>query len=140
VAGVLDFASGPVGSIITSFDVWASNLPRLEIYGSEGSLSVPNPNTFGGPVAVRRAGDDRWTEVPLTHRDDVDRGLGVAEMAHAIRSGRPLRPSGDLAYHVLDVMCAFDDASESGTHIDITSQCRQPAPLPLGLRKGELDG
>ncbi len=54
VAGVLDFASGVIGNIITSFDVWAAQLPFVEIYGTEGSLSLPDPNTFGGPVKVRR--------------------------------------------------------------------------------------
>ena len=77
VAGVLDFAAGPVASLITSFDVWSSNLPRIEIYGSEGSLSVPDPNIFGGVVQVRRAGSDRWSEVPLTHGSDMRRGSGV---------------------------------------------------------------
>ncbi len=56
VAGVLDFASGAVATLITSFDVWAHNLPRIEIYGSEGTLSVPDPNTFGGPVKVKLGG------------------------------------------------------------------------------------
>ena len=64
---MLDFANGAVGTIVTSFDVWAANLPRIEIYGTAGSLSVPDPNTFGGPVRIRRAGDKEWREVPLTH-------------------------------------------------------------------------
>ena len=62
VAGVMDFANGAVGTIITTFDVWAANLPRIEIYGTEGSLVVPDPNTFGGAVMVRRAGAQEWSE------------------------------------------------------------------------------
>jgi len=54
VTGLLDFASGPVATIVTSFDVWAAEVPRIEIYGSEGTLSLPDPNTFAGPVRVRR--------------------------------------------------------------------------------------
>ncbi|MDI6828220.1 MAG: Gfo/Idh/MocA family oxidoreductase, partial [Armatimonadota bacterium] len=82
VAGVMDFANGAVGTIITSFDVWAANLPRIEIYGTEGSLSVPDPNTFGGPVRIRRAGDKEWADVPLSHGyAENSRGLGVADMA-----------------------------------------------------------
>jgi predicted dehydrogenase len=140
VAGVLDFANGAVGTIITSFDVWAASLPRIEIYGSEGSLSVPDPNTFQGPVQVRRAGASEWSEVPLTHSDEVGRGIGVADMAYALVYGRPHRASGELAYHVLDVMQAFEDASQSGRHVAIASGCSRPAALPLGLRRGELDG
>ena len=139
VAGVLDFASGAVGTLIMSFDVWAHTLPRIEIYGSEGSLAVPDPNTFGGPVLVRRAGDRDWREVPLTHNPDTGRGIGPADLAYAARSGRPHRASSDLAYHVLDLMHAFLEASESGQHIVVQSTCTRPAPLPMGLLPGTLD-
>ena len=122
VAGVLDFAGGAVATLITSFDVWAANLPRIEIYGSEGSLSVPDPNTFGGPVRIRLAKDKEWRDVPLTHgHTENSRGLGVADMAAAIRKGRPHRASGELAFHVLDVMAAFEEASVLGRHVAITS-------------------
>ena len=140
VSGALDFVSGLVGTLITSFDVWASNLPRIEIYGSQGSLSVPDPNIFGGRVLIRRAGASEWSEVPHTHNPDVGRGIGVAEMAYAITHSRPHRTNGELAYHVLDLMHAFVESSETGRHIEIKSCCTQPAPLPLGLPKGELDG
>jgi len=139
VAGVMDFASGAVGTIITSFDVWHANLPRIEIYGSEGSLSVPDPNIFGGPVQVRRAGGSDWSEMPLTHSAEVGRGIGVADMAYALTYGRPHRASGALAYHVLDLMQAFGDASENGRHVQIESGVARSAALPVGLRAGELD-
>lgn len=139
VAGVLDFVAGPVGTIITSFDVWAAHLPRIEIYGSQGSLSVPDPNIFGGRVLVRRAGASEWSEVPLTHSSEVGRGIGVADLAYGIACGRPHRASGEMAYHVLDIMHALGESSEIGQHIEITSRCTRPAPLPLGLNEGELD-
>ena len=139
ITGVMDFASGPVGTIVTSFDVWSHNLPRIEIYGSEGSLSVPDPNTFDGPVRVRRAGQQDWHEVPLTHSADVGRGIGVADMAYGLRSGRPHRASGELAYHVVELMHSFHEASETGSHVMIESQVQRPAALPMGLRAGTLD-
>ncbi len=139
LAGVLDFAGGAVGTIIASFDVWSHHLPRIEIYGSEGSLSVPDPNTFRGPVLVRRAGAEEWSEVPLTHSDAVSRGIGVADMAYALTYDRPHRTSGELAFHVLDLMCAFDEASKSDRHIQIQSTCSRPAPLPMDLPSGTLD-
>ena len=140
VAGVLDFESGVVGTVITSFDVWDSSLPRIEIYGSEGTLSVPDPNIFGGPVRLRRAGADAWSEVPLTHSAEVGRGVGVADLAYAIRCDRPQRASGELAYHVLDVMSAFREASESERHVAVQSRIeRRPAPLPMGLLAGTLE-
>jgi predicted dehydrogenase len=140
VAGIMDFANGAVGTIVTSFDVWAAQVPRIEIYGTEGSLSVPDPNGFGGPVLVRRAGASDWSEVPLTHGYAKNsRGIGVADMAYALRSGRPQRANGDMAYHVLDIMHAFHDASREGRHVELSSTCTRPAPLPLGLREGTLD-
>ena len=139
VAGVMDFVSGPVATIITSFDIWAAQLPRIEIYGSEGSLSVPDPNIFGGRVQVRRAGADEWSDIPLTHSAEVGRGIGVADLACALASGRRQRASGDLALHVLDIMTGFETASDSGRHVDIASRCARPVPLPLGLQSGELD-
>ncbi len=138
IAGVLDFASGVIGTIITSFDVWASSVPRIEIYGTRGSLSVPDPNIFGGPVRVRRARAQDWGEVPLTHGySENSRGIGVADMAYALRLGRPHRANGDLGYHVLDLLLAFEEASEQGSHIEIASACERPAPLPLGVIEEE---
>lgn len=140
IAGVMDFASGAVGTIVTSFDVWAAQLPRVEIYGSEGSLSVPDPNGFGGPVRIRRAGAADWSEVPLTHGyAKQSRGVGVADMAFAIRSGRPHRASGEMTCHVLDAMHAFHDASREGRHVELTTVCDRPAPMPMGLADYTMD-
>jgi predicted dehydrogenase len=140
VAGVLDFVGGAVGTIITTFDVWSSGLPRIEIYGTAGSLSVPDPNTFDGPVRIRRAGAQEWSDVALSHGFTKNsRGLGVADMASAIRSGRPHRANGEMAYHVLDLMHAFHDASQEGRHIEVSSTCARPAPLPLGLSHRAVD-
>jgi len=140
IAGVMDFASGAVATIVTSFDVWAHNLPCIEIHGTRGSLSVPDPNGFGGAVKLRRAGDSEWREVPHSHGyAGQSRGIGVADMAYALRSGRNHRANGAMAYHVLDVMQAFIDSSASNKHIAIKSTCARPAALPLGLSERELD-
>jgi len=140
IAGIMQFASGAIGTIVTSFDVWGGNVPHIEIYGTEGTLSVPDPNGFGGPVRIRRAGAREWSEVPHTHGySENSRGLGVADMAYALRTGRPHRASGELAYHVLDIMHAFHEASEKGVHIELESTCSRPAALPMGLMPGRLD-
>jgi predicted dehydrogenase len=139
-AAVLEFAAGAIGTLITSFDVWGHNLPRIEIYGSEGSLSVPDPNTFSGPVRLMKPGDKGWADVPLTHSADVGRGIGVADMAYALTCGRPQRASGELTYHVLDLMHAVEDSSRTGQHVEIKSHVAQPAALPIGLPVGALDG
>jgi predicted dehydrogenase len=141
ITGLLDFASGAVGSLTTSFDVWGSEHPRIEIYGTEGTLSVPDPNTFGGPVRVRLAGDKEWKELPFTHAyTENSRGLGVADMAHAMRSSRPHRASGELAYHVLDLMQGILEAAQARQYLDIESRVERPAPFPTGMPDGVLDG
>ncbi len=140
VAGTVDFRNGAIGTVITSFDVWAHSLPRIEIYGTEGSLSVPDPNTFRGPVRICQGRETEWREVEVTHGwTENSRGLGVADMAHALRSGRAHRASGALAYHVLDAMHSFLDSSREGRHIELQSTCERPAPLPLGLPATRLD-
>lgn len=133
IAGTLDFANGAIATMVMSFDIWGHTLPNLEIYGTEGTLRVPDPNTFGGPIYIRSARDSEWHEVPLTHgHAENSRGIGVADMALAMETGRPHRASGELAYHVLDVMEAIHDSSREGAHIELTSQVERPAPLQAG--------
>jgi len=140
IAGVLDFAGGAVGTIVTSFDIWGHHMPCIEIYGTEGSIAVPDPNGFGGPVRVKRHDTPEWMDMPLTHGyAENSRGIGVADMAAAIAGKRRHRASGELAMHVLDVMLAFEQASVSGKAVAIRTPCKQPAPLPLGLRNGQMD-
>lgn len=140
VAGLLDFEAGTVASLIMTFDVWSAELPRIEIYGTRGTLSVPDPNTFGGPVRVRTAGSSEWQEVPMPFNYPTNsRGLGVADMAHALRSGRAHRANGDLAFHVLEIMEAVHVASDESRHVKLGSTVARPAPFPLGLMPGVLD-
>lgn len=142
IAGVLDFETGTIGTLITSFDIkgGTSHFPYIEIYGTEGSLQVPDPNTFGGPVFVKRTGTGDWREMPLTHGfTEQGRGLGVADMAYSMRTGRSHRANGELAYHILDIMNSFLDASREGKHYHMESTCDRPKPLPMGLPSDALD-
>ncbi|RED51965.1 Gfo/Idh/MocA family protein [Cohnella phaseoli] len=141
IAGIMDFAAGPIGTLLTSFDTMGgSTLPRIEVYGSEGTLLVPDPNGFGGEVRIWQAGAREWSDIPLTHgKADNARGVGAADMAKAILSGRKHRASGELAFHVLEAMHGFHDASEQGVHYQMKSTCETPAPLPVGLADFELD-
>ncbi|WNQ12514.1 Gfo/Idh/MocA family oxidoreductase [Paenibacillus aurantius] len=141
VAGIMDFHSGTVGTILTSFDVPGGHtLPRIEVYGSEGTLLVPDPNTFGGPVRLKRKGSQEWSEMPLSHGfAENARGVGVADMAHAIKAGRPHRANGELAYHVLEAMHGFHDASSEGRHYIMQSTCEAPELLPMGLPRHLVD-
>lgn len=104
IAGTIDFASGTIGTLTSSFDAFGgSSLPPIEIYGSEGTLLVPDPNTFGGPVRIRKKGEEGFVDVPLvSDLQKNERGLGVADMAHAILNGQTHRANGELAYHVVN--------------------------------------
>ncbi|MEN8184755.1 MAG: Gfo/Idh/MocA family oxidoreductase, partial [Myxococcota bacterium] len=134
VASLVDFESGPVATLVTSFDVQASRCRNLEIYGTEGTLAVPDPNTFGGRVQVRRSYRDEWQDVPHSHGNaEQSRGIGLAEMVRAITGDRPHRASGELALHVLDLMESAIRASQSGSHAVLETSCERPAALPAGL-------
>jgi predicted dehydrogenase len=136
IAGTLEFSSGPMATLVTSFDVWHSELPKFEIYGSEGTLSLQAPNVFGGVVKARKAKDDAWQTLPFVHTvTEMEQGwgLGLADLAVAIRDKKPHRASGEMAYHVLELMHAFLASSEQGKHVDIVSSCERPASLSAGL-------
>lgn len=129
IAGVMEFQNGAVGTIITSFDVWRADNPRIEIYGSKGSMQVPDPNGFGGPVKITN-GAGEWREIPITRPyTENSRGLGVWDMAKALRHGTHHRTNGALAYHVLDIMLGFTDSSRSGMFYHLQSSCERPAAL-----------
>ena len=140
VTGTLLFASGAAVSMTMSFDVPRHRHVPIEIYGETGSLIVPDPNFFGGQIEFATADED-WREIPIRHAyaDGNYRILGAADMAHAIRSGRPHRASGALAFHVLEVMEAFQTSSDSGRAVSIASRPERPAPMPVALATGELD-
>ena len=140
VTGTLTFKNGAVGTIITTFDVWDSNLPNIEIYGSEGSLRVPDPNTFGGPVFYKKPGMKEWKEIPIIFAyQENSRGIGVSDMAQSILTGRKHRAHGDMANHVLDIMRAIHDSSDSDKIIKLETVFEKPDLLPLGLADGFLD-
>lgn len=141
VAGTLQFADGAIATLITSFDIFGgSDLPPIEIYGTEGTIRVPDPNTFGGPVKYRRTGEAEWTDQPLLPGYDQNtRGIGPADMAYAIRTGRRHRANAELAFHVLEAMWAFHDSSDSRNFYEMESTCERPAPLPLNLAPYTLD-
>jgi predicted dehydrogenase len=132
ISGTVDFANGAVATVMTSFDVWGARLPFIEIYGSEGSLSVPNPNNFGDPVQILTWDSGEWKDVPYSRPfSENSRGLGVADMAASISVGEPHRANGTMASHVLEILHAFGRSSDSGMRIDLASTCERPAPLPV---------
>jgi len=138
VSAVLDFAGGAVGSLQAAKESFGY-LPRLEIFGTEGNLIANDPNFFGGRVAVQfPSGETK--EFPIAHGFTEDtRGIGLADMAYAIRGGQLHRASGALARHVLDVSLGIFESSREERHIAVASTVERPEPLPLGLKYNRLD-
>jgi predicted dehydrogenase len=132
---MVEFASGAAGTLVTSWDVGVHRQPNLDLFGSAGTLALKDPNTFGGPVLLRHLGETEWREVALTHGYNTNlRGLGVADLAAAVREGRPHRANGEVAYHVLDLMHSLLEADRDGRHITPESTCERPA----GMQPAEL--
>ncbi|HCE42391.1 MAG TPA: oxidoreductase [Lentisphaeria bacterium] len=139
-SGTLEFWNGAMITVVMSWECWKHAHSPIEIYGSEGSMMVPDPNGFGGPVKVYRPGNENWSETVLTHKYAKNsRIIGAADIAAAVKKGRPHRASGELAYHVLEIMHAFELSSKSRKHYVLKSKCDQPAPLPTDLMEGMLD-
>lgn len=133
VTGLLEHESGALSTLVMSFDVWAGQLPRIEVYGSAGSLSVPDPNRFGGQVRIFRAGSQAWADVAEAggYRGAA-RGYGVSELASALAAGTGHRANGEIAYHVLDVMESLLAAAGSGQSVAVASSCGRPPAVPFG--------
>ena len=140
LAALLLFECGAICTLTMSFDVWSHNQPCLEIYGSEGTLCLPDPNTFGGPVRLRRGREKEWSEIPLSHPySENSRGLGLAEMMYADYLGAQHRANGDIALHVLEIMCAVESSSLAGSKIQISSRVERPAQMLMNLRPNSVE-
>lgn len=139
ISGTMDFANGAVGHITTSFDVVGNPMPNIVIYGTEGTLIVPDPNGFGGTPMLKRLSDKEFQPVTLTHGfGDNARGIGVLDMAYAICNARAPRASGDLATHVLEVMRSFEASSQSEKHVHLSTTVDRPEALAPDAYAGEL--
>jgi predicted dehydrogenase len=133
VAVVLEHASGVASSVTMSFEVWATRNSKIEIYGTEGTIAVPDPNQFSEPVEAWTVADGEWATISTSAGyAGAGRGYGLADMAHAIQTARPHRATAELAFHVLEVMDAALRASAGGESIAITSTFARPEPVPLG--------
>jgi predicted dehydrogenase len=142
IHALLEFANGATVTLGASWDVWAHRHGNMELYGTDGSLFVPDPNFFGGTVEA--AGRDGKIEpVPeWDHPFGVPnqgqspgrmlanyRTAGLADMALAILENRDARCSLDRALHALDVMTSILKSGEMGAFVDLQTTCSRPAPL-----------
>jgi predicted dehydrogenase len=150
IMSVLDFASGAVVTLSASWDVWAHGHAPMELYGTDGSLFVPDPNFFGGEV--RASGRDGKVAAfpPWEHPFGIFnetggavpranyRASGLADMADAIRTGRPHRCSLEMSLHAVDVMTSILRSGEMGGFVDLSTTCERPAALSPEAAQGLL--
>ena len=131
-AGILRFKSGAIGTLVTSFDVYSDyNRNPITIFGSKGTLRVPDPNTFGGPVELLLPGGG-WQSVPVVYPNtENSRGLGFTDFCRCIRTGEEPQAFWKQTLHVLEVFNAYYVSGETGRAVTIdTAYPRKPA-LPL---------
>jgi len=134
-SAVLTFASGAIGTALMSFDLWDTELPNIELYGTEGTLSLPHPNNFDGDVRLKRHSDDAWQVLPpvvelfgaVGTKEQSRRGLGVRDLANAIE-GDAHRANAGFAFHVLEALCAVDESSKGNAVARLDSTCERPQP------------
>ena len=137
---VIKYDSGAVGTLFTTFDVYYPYQARFEVYGTRGTLFVPDPNGFGGPVKLFRPEDGEVREVPLMYDyKENSRALGLDDMAVAIRTGREARADYRQTFHVLDAMTGFERSAQSGRWVRMSTKYKRHKPMVKAELKGKLD-
>ena len=152
------FENGAIGNINMSFETWDSSLPCLELYGTKGTITAPDPDAFNGKITLfdgeqlekivgavtdphpakiitmmtQRGGCKK--DQPLLFPEDTNprsnmRGLGVSDMAQAIIDGRPARLSAEISLHVVEALNAFAKSAEDGSVYEMTTTCTRPEPM-----------
>ena len=141
----LEFDNGAIVQGFLSFDVQNHARNHMELYGSKGSIIVPDPNMFGGPVLISKELGSDWNNFSVENmllgktnivnhsgrsneapKQSNYRGIGLSEMIHAIENNKPHRCSGELSFHVLDIINTTIDAAKNNKEIEIKSSCTKP--------------
>ncbi|WP_077533096.1 Gfo/Idh/MocA family protein [Massiliimalia massiliensis] len=140
VTGILDFESGATGTIFTTFDVHYKQQARFELYGSEGTLLIPDPNYFGGQIQLLRPEDGEYREIPLMFDyKENSRALGLADMAKALQTGREFRADVQQTLHVLEILTAFEKSSAKRAYLPIIHRYTRRQPMKHNPIHGILD-
>lgn len=140
VAGNILFENGCVATVITSLAVHGPNhTSPITIFGSEGSIQVSDPNRFDDPISLFNTTTKKYEPVEFTHTTGYGRSVGLADMAKALQTGRRHRANETLLFNVQDIMQAFLESAETDKAVEITTPFERPAPLPTGLKLGEMD-
>ena len=142
IHGVMEFHNGAIVTIGASWDVFSHGHHNIELYGTEGSVYVPDPNFFGGDIVITDQSGIKTNVAPWNHpfgipNQDTPNGprranyrtAGLADMMQAIEQGRPARCGLDVALHAVDIMTSLLKAGESGQVLTLSTTCERPAAL-----------
>jgi predicted dehydrogenase len=132
ITAILEHANGVTSTVTMSFEVWATKTPQFEVYGTSGTLLMPDPNLFDDTASVWTQQRPEWVELATSagYRT-AGRGIGLADMAEAIASGRPHRASAELGFHVLEIMESILLASAERRVVELTSSLDRPEEVSL---------
>lgn len=140
ITGIMEFENGAIGTLTTTFDVFRSDSHDIEIYGSKGTLFVPDPNNFDGDIYFFDGETKEKRKITSCFDySENSRALGLADFAKAIETDRNPRASYKQTYHVLEIMTAFQRSSDAGKTIEIKSKFERQLPLNPDMEHGILD-
>jgi predicted dehydrogenase len=142
---VIEFSSGTTADLSL---VWGINhreeVPLVVAYGTDGELRLPNPNAFGEPAAIRHYSEETWRELPGSRQPTTLprnlRGIGVAELARAIRENRTPAADGQIAAHVVEIIDGMISSARTGRHVELMTRCQRAGPLDEKDREELLEG
>lgn len=161
VTANIEFADDVIVTMILTFDVAASHLPALEIYGKEGTLSMEDqdpydgPNNYGGEISIRRREDadfvyfpraegcsvTPWNKVPLIYGyTENSRALGLSDMAYAMEHGGSYRANGEFAYHCLEILHGILESGRTNTYYELQSTCEKPEVMKSNQKMWTMEG
>lgn len=135
-----EFVSGATGQLTVSFDIPFNRMPNITVYGTEGTLGVPDPNNFNGKIELRNRSNEAWTEVTFDRPyTENSRGVGLRAMARAIRAKEAYQgASGELAFHVLEAMHAAFESGKTGQRVMLKSRPERPKTIEQLFPAGAL--
>ena len=116
ISSILDFHNGVICTMIMSFDTQGSTLPRIELYGTEGTLYLPDPNSFGGPLKIIKSGEEKWQNIPISENTG-QRGMGLEDMADSIKNNKDAQTNCQNAAHIVNIIESVRISSEKNQHI-----------------------
>ena len=139
--GVLNFKNKAKIQLFASWDVWKHQHSTIELYGLDGSMTIPDPNYFGGDLKISKK-DSKWEvldtktmSLGIPNKEEKGvmlanyRGIGLSDMVNAITKEKKARCSIDLTLHVLEIMEGILVSADNKSLYVVSTTCDQPNHL-----------